>query len=275
MAGPHPAGRLPVLRVSRGRAGRSGRTDDDRCRNRRAGQAARLLRLQSGPARGARGGHPGDSHRVPCRSTKCSPTSGSWRCWSTRPVVRGSARPSRSCTATFTTRPCVRVLHRTRPDADPHERVVIQIRTPSRLHFGLLGWGPEVVRQFGGIGLMIDSPGIELDRRACRRMDCRGAAGRSGRAESSPSFANDVLESGSSTCPRLESASGAAPASTSDSESARSSRWRSLAAVLKLAGLPDPGPTGLAQLTGRGASVGYRSSRISTRWLDRRRRAEA
>ena len=38
----------------------------------------------------------------------------------------------------------------------------LRIRTSSRLHFGLLGWGPEVARQFGGIGLMIDSPAIEL-----------------------------------------------------------------------------------------------------------------
>lgn len=38
----------------------------------------------------------------------------------------------------------------------------IRIRTPSRLHFGLLGWGPSARRQFGGIGLMIDEPGIEL-----------------------------------------------------------------------------------------------------------------
>jgi beta-ribofuranosylaminobenzene 5'-phosphate synthase len=38
----------------------------------------------------------------------------------------------------------------------------IRIRTPSRLHFGLLGWGPLARRQFGGIGLMIDAPGIEL-----------------------------------------------------------------------------------------------------------------
>ena len=38
----------------------------------------------------------------------------------------------------------------------------IRIRTASRLHFGLLGWGPEARRQFGGIGLMIDAPGIEL-----------------------------------------------------------------------------------------------------------------
>ena len=38
----------------------------------------------------------------------------------------------------------------------------IHIRTPSRLHFGLLGWGPQAGRQFGGVGLMIDSPGLDL-----------------------------------------------------------------------------------------------------------------
>jgi beta-ribofuranosylaminobenzene 5'-phosphate synthase len=38
----------------------------------------------------------------------------------------------------------------------------IRIRTPSRLHFGLLGWGPRATRQFGGVGLMIDAPGIDL-----------------------------------------------------------------------------------------------------------------
>ena len=38
----------------------------------------------------------------------------------------------------------------------------IRVRTPSRLHFGLLGWGPHRRRQFGGVGLMIDPPGIEL-----------------------------------------------------------------------------------------------------------------
>ena len=38
----------------------------------------------------------------------------------------------------------------------------LRIRTASRLHFGLLGWGPQAARQFGGVGLMIESPGIEL-----------------------------------------------------------------------------------------------------------------
>jgi beta-RFAP synthase len=38
----------------------------------------------------------------------------------------------------------------------------MRIRTSSRLHFGLLGWGGQTVRQFGGLGLMIDSPALEL-----------------------------------------------------------------------------------------------------------------
>ncbi len=38
----------------------------------------------------------------------------------------------------------------------------LTIRTPARLHFGLLGWGPALVRQFGGLGLMIEEPAIEF-----------------------------------------------------------------------------------------------------------------
>lgn len=38
----------------------------------------------------------------------------------------------------------------------------LRIQTSSRLHFGLLGWGPQVSRQFGGVGLMVDAPGIVL-----------------------------------------------------------------------------------------------------------------
>jgi len=38
----------------------------------------------------------------------------------------------------------------------------ITVRAPSRLHFGLLAWGPEAPRQFGGVGLMVASPGLEI-----------------------------------------------------------------------------------------------------------------
>lgn len=36
------------------------------------------------------------------------------------------------------------------------------LRTPSRLHFGLLSWGDHAPRQFGGVGLMIRDPSLAL-----------------------------------------------------------------------------------------------------------------
>jgi beta-ribofuranosylaminobenzene 5'-phosphate synthase len=39
---------------------------------------------------------------------------------------------------------------------------MIRIRTPSRLHFGLIAPAAKTGRRFGGAGLMIDQPGIEV-----------------------------------------------------------------------------------------------------------------
>jgi beta-ribofuranosylaminobenzene 5'-phosphate synthase len=39
----------------------------------------------------------------------------------------------------------------------------LRLRAPSRLHFGLLARGPHAPRQFGGLGLMIDSPGLVIE----------------------------------------------------------------------------------------------------------------
>ncbi len=38
----------------------------------------------------------------------------------------------------------------------------VRVQTPSRLHFGLLGWGSHAARQFGGVGLMVEKPGVEI-----------------------------------------------------------------------------------------------------------------
>lgn len=38
----------------------------------------------------------------------------------------------------------------------------LRIKAPSRLHFGLFGWGGHALRQFGGFGLMIESPCLEM-----------------------------------------------------------------------------------------------------------------
>jgi beta-ribofuranosylaminobenzene 5'-phosphate synthase len=50
----------------------------------------------------------------------------------------------------------------------------IRIRTPSRLHFGLLAWGPQAPRQFGGVGLMIESPRLELSAEPARQWCAEG-----------------------------------------------------------------------------------------------------
>jgi beta-ribofuranosylaminobenzene 5'-phosphate synthase len=39
----------------------------------------------------------------------------------------------------------------------------LSLRTPSRLHFGLLSWDSKAPRQFGGVGLMVDDPGLTLN----------------------------------------------------------------------------------------------------------------
>lgn len=48
------------------------------------------------------------------------------------------------------------------------------IRTGGRLHFGLLGWGPHVRRQFGGVGLMVEEPGLELAAEPSERFEAVG-----------------------------------------------------------------------------------------------------
>ena len=62
----------------------------------------------------------------------------------------------------------------------------LTLRTPSRLHFGLLAWGPRAPRQFGGVGLMIDRPGLELVATPAPAWAGRGPAGRAGRSTSPP-----------------------------------------------------------------------------------------
>jgi beta-ribofuranosylaminobenzene 5'-phosphate synthase len=38
----------------------------------------------------------------------------------------------------------------------------LALQTSSRLHFGLLSWGSEAPRQFGGVGLMVEAPVLSL-----------------------------------------------------------------------------------------------------------------
>ncbi len=78
--------------------------------------------------------------------------------------------------------------------------MTVRIQTPSRLHFGLLGWGPESARQFGGVGLMIDKPGLELVATPSDRLTAEGPL-----AERALKFASRAIEQDSTlTCAHLQ-----------------------------------------------------------------------
>ncbi len=101
----------------------------------------------------------------------------------------------------------------------------LQIRTPSRLHFGLFGWGPEIARQFGGVGLMIEAPGVKVVVERAAEWSAQGPLASRLEAIIAQLRARS-LESGL-TLPAARVSVVCARRSTSDSESAPSSRWPS------------------------------------------------
>jgi beta-RFAP synthase len=50
----------------------------------------------------------------------------------------------------------------------------VTVTAPSRLHFGLYGFGPTLARQFGGIGAMIESPSAQLQLTAAESFQASG-----------------------------------------------------------------------------------------------------
>jgi len=59
---------------------------------------------------------------------------------------------------------------------------LIFVRTPSRLHFGLLSYHPESARQFGGVGLMVRRPDVAIRAERTRGEACEGRGVMSDRA---------------------------------------------------------------------------------------------
>lgn len=66
----------------------------------------------------------------------------------------------------------------------------VRIQTPGRLHFGPLAWGPDAGRRFGGIGLMIEQPGVEL---RAQRSDEWAITGMMGQRPRVSDFSSRVL----------------------------------------------------------------------------------
>jgi beta-ribofuranosylaminobenzene 5'-phosphate synthase len=132
----------------------------------------------------------------------------------------------------------------------------LHIRTSSRLHFGLLGWGPEVVRQFGGIGLMIDSPAIELTVEPSGQWLAEGPL--ADRVDLIIAQLRErLLETGSGIdLPPARVVVESAPAEHVGLGVGTQLSLAVALAILKLAGLSDPPAADLARLTGRGGRSG-------------------
>lgn len=128
------------------------------------------------------------------------------------------------------------------------------VQTPSRLHFGLLGWGPEAGRQFGGLGLMIQQPRIVLAAGPGSPPEIRGPlADRAGRILG---ILRDRLgEQGIPARPVSIRILKAPPEHVGLGVGTQLS-LAIAAAVVRLAGVPTPPPEELARLTGRGRRSG-------------------
>ena len=132
-----------------------------------------------------------------------------------------------------------------------------RIRTASRLHFGLLGWGPQAARQFGGVGLMIEAPGIELVAGTAPNWSSAGPL--ADRVQSSTRHIQE--QRAGHALARLDVAPARIQVVTapSDHVGLGVGTQLSLAVVriiLRLAGDSDPSVESLAKLSGRGLRSG-------------------
>jgi beta-ribofuranosylaminobenzene 5'-phosphate synthase len=130
----------------------------------------------------------------------------------------------------------------------------LHIRTSSRLHFGLLGWGPEVVRQFGGIGLMIDSPAIELTVEPAGEWIAEGLL--AARVDLIITQIRERLLESSINLPPARVRVESAPAEHVGLGVGTQLSLAVARAILKLGRLNDPPVSELARLTGRGGRSG-------------------
>lgn len=53
----------------------------------------------------------------------------------------------------------------------------VEVRTPARLHLGMLSFGQPAVRSFGGVGVMVDRPGVVVQMRRADRYVGKGPLG--------------------------------------------------------------------------------------------------
>jgi beta-ribofuranosylaminobenzene 5'-phosphate synthase len=125
----------------------------------------------------------------------------------------------------------------------------IQVRTPGRLHFGLNSLGHDETRpQFGGVGVMVDSPGVQLEISHSERFEVHGL-----QSERVTKFAASIVEQ--LRLPGLPDVSIKVLASPSEHVGLGVGTQLGLAVAAGFAealGFPWRDPVRLAQLTRRG-----------------------
>jgi len=60
------------------------------------------------------------------------------------------------------------------PRARQSRTTAVEVRSPVRLHLGMLSFGNPALRSFGGLGLMVDRPGVQLRMHRANRFEARG-----------------------------------------------------------------------------------------------------
>ena len=50
----------------------------------------------------------------------------------------------------------------------------VTVTAPSRLHFGMFSFGRSDIRQFGGVGVMVEQPALRLTIEPARSLQVRG-----------------------------------------------------------------------------------------------------
>jgi beta-RFAP synthase len=134
------------------------------------------------------------------------------------------------------------------PDADCAAAEEVCVRTPARLHFGLLRFAQTDGPSFGGLGLMIDAPALEVVARPAAVWDCRGPAAAA--VLDAARRAWGTLNEPPLTAVRLH-VSGEV-ARHCGLGSGTQLALAAAAAIVRLAGRPLPSPEWLAAVTGRG-----------------------
>jgi beta-RFAP synthase len=130
----------------------------------------------------------------------------------------------------------------------------LRVRTPSRLHFGLFGLGTESGRQFGGVGLMVDDPGLEVLVEPSDSWDARGPLSDRARALATDLVRRLAAEGhpvGPVRVTTLRAPEAHVGLGVGTQLSLAVAR-----ALTELAGLPDTPVETLARLTGRGRRSG-------------------